>query len=706
MFYWIETGERWTIDTDLAAVEWEDNSIGNCVLPGEVTLKEGPDPHELIFLVKADPINAVGVGPGGNAVYPPIATGELADRQPDGTDGTISMPSFFGEAFKPFQIVRVRESADNTKTNPVTRFVGVILSAQLDLTQEEWRIAVYEIPRWYLTKVFHTGIFYQPPLDGTDPLMVENALSVYNEKGKADELIAADPDTAVPTIMFTAPDLNSYQGVPNPLWTANYAGYWTLGDVLNQLRYMYTVEPAFFGLPDLSKIMDWPEVTADKWKFLLIKDPSLLPQVIKNFALGGLNLNDCIDAIVRRAGKYTWGMKLDPTTMKYELQIYDLSVGDGRSGAITRNTSSRLASDSGETAGGMIGFDWSNCATTATVFGAKERWETTIGYMVADPDGGTWEEAVLLPEWTALEQDKYQVAEKIGDNVEKYDTVFRRFRISVRTDWEEITGHPSKWGPRGIMSELLTEDIPLGLEEQHRKIKVRVFRWDPDTSTYLEAPESVSVQVNHDLTVTIHGHDADDDPLQNAIGKRVYPRYLCKANPSDLEVPWSIQPFRVTVMVEDDARLMGTSTDKPAGWPDLEDVTECPEAFQENRIKALHGTRQNGPVFTPAQNDYTAYTYMNNGAAVTLHDDQATVDVTAQRRVKAMSRPEMKGELRLTYLDWDLSPGWQISSVQNYADPLAPPTVHIYGVIRRTTLVGLAAETTSQRHTVIELGTH
>ena len=705
MYYWLESGDRWTPDLDLDSIEWVDQTPGACVLPGEVTLREGPDPHELIFIVKADPENAAGIGPvAGNAVYYPTTTKDLADRQPDGTDGTISMPASVDGTFKPFQLIKLQSAATSSKEDPTTRFLGIILAAQLDLKQEEWRVTVMELTRWYLTKIYHTGIYYQPPTN--DPaVFIENALPFYNESGKADQWVDNSGETEVDTPLFAPPDFHSYQGIPDPLSPPYYSGYWTLGSILNQLRYIYFTNAPTFSKPDLTKIMDWDECSETKWPFLLIYAGTALPNIVKGFALGAISLNECIDAIVKRAGRYTWNMKLNPSTLKHELRIYDITVGDGRSDSMTRTAHDRKAHESGELASGMISFDWSDCATDVKVMGAKERWETTLGHEIIETDRTIMEEA-LVADWTSTEQDEYQIKEKLGDSVEKYDNVFRRFRIAFDADWSTVTGNPAKLGPRQMLSELLTEDTNADADETHRKIKIRLWRWDGISGTYSEAPPSVSVQLDRNMTITIHGHDEDDEPIQNAAGKRLYPRYLCSISDPPYSVPWLVHPFRVTISVEDDSRLTGSATDVPANWPTMELVNEFPLAFQENRINAIHGTLHNGDVVTPVQNNYGFIDHVNKTESVTLHDDQDLVDVMAKRQLAYAARPGVKGMIELSYVDWDLDPGWQITTLENDADENAPPTVRVYGVIRETNIVGLAYAGVGQQHTTLELGVH
>lgn len=709
MFYWIESAQYFDPSDTLSDLVFRSEATSRAILPCEVRFQEGPDPHELTFVVKADPALMSSA-----AIFPPSASVNEIERRPDGVDEWIAFPTKTdvgsgSVGFKPFQVIKLMSSDDNTMSDPQCKFIGVILQMKLSLAEEEWEVRCFDLVRWYLSKIVYKGVLYKAPNDLTQT-WIPNALAIYNEDEKSDQYIDATlPLTPVYEPWFTIPDYRSYKGIPTvPSWDSIFAGRWTLGRILNQLREIYFANAATYGTQDLSKIMNWPEVVAgEKWDFLLELDGE--KQEIMNFAIGGLTLNECIDAIVRKAGRYTWNVVLDPVTLKHDLHIYSLDTGDEDIPislvSLTRGMNGDVASAEPQISEGLIGYDWSNCSTEVFAIGEKEQWEITLGYGASNTEA---DPSQLTPAWTTLEQDNYQVAEKAGDDVEKYTSVFTKFKIKNTLDWELVLPVGSrKKGPREILSELLTEDTNPSSGEDHRKIKARIFRWDPSSNAWSEATEEVSLVFDKDMTISVHGFDPDDDVIQNAKGKRVFPRYLCNTE----DPIWAVFPFRLTISVEDDTRLVGTKQDVPASWPNQQSTVLGVKGHRELRFHALHGTKYIMADFVPAQNDYTDLKYVDPLVTKELHSDQHLVDVTSYRSLKALSRPECRGTLTLPAHEdlawfWDMNPGMIIDQLIGGAigtfQPL--PTIQCQSLVRSITYIGLAVDSGGQRRAIVELG--
>ena len=688
-FFWLETGGPFDPEADLGAVTWVDQSASTTVLPAEMTFRVGPKPDTAVFLVKADPAR------NSNFVFPPIAGVDLASqRRPDGSTGTLNLPAQDdGEVvpastpLHPYELIRVLSSPDNTGSPSTVRFVGCVVACTLNLEAEEWEVTAFDIPRWYMSRIIHWGVLYQDAVITADPRYIEDALAVYNEDGCADQLYDAAHD---PTIYHTEQDVNSYGGVRQPdKDTEMYAGYWTLGSILNQLRELYYIDPGTYYNPTVANILSWPECTDVQWPFLL--EVSAVPETVKNLCLGGATLVECIDAIVRRAGNYDWGVIWDDANSVWKLSIFSLATGnpdlDYPTRPLTRGLLLNSTFNPPEIASGHITYDWSGCATEVGAFGNKTEWETTVGYGAITPSLAS--EEILIPSWTAPEQLGYFNALSSSSSTASQDfpSVFQKFLFKNDADWSTILGLATSGGHRIPLHQLLTEDAAV-TDGTRRKISVRLWRYR--NSSWELAPSNINVSSGKDGSIFIVGLDPGDvvhKPLD------VTPRWLCDAS------GWVTYPFRLTIAVEDPNRLVGVENEVITNWPRMQHAVHDIKAIKETRVNALHRTAT-----IPVINGGIVTEYVDRTPAVVLRDDTTVVDAIAARTLAALSHPQMEGTITLPVLDFDVMAGQIVTDLTggSVSGPQLP-TIRAYGHLHEVAFYGLAAEDSSQRRMVLKL---
>ena len=716
-YYWLETGGLWDESVVLSSVAWVAQDTYKTVLPASMTFKVGIDPNVASFIVKAD-VTAVH-----HATFPPVATVQVASqRRPNLTDAEMSLPSILAsgggaEGLKPFTIIRIRSAATSAKTSPTTRFVGLVLRMSMDLSSEEWIVEALDIARYYMSKI---GIKKYISQDGDpDEVRQQDDLAIYNEDGKPDHLVLSD---GTRTCYFTTPNLNSKEGVQKDV-TKIYADYWRIGDILNSLRDMFIVNSATYGLPDMSELLTWPECSdvpgLEQWPFLLTSYSTNLADL----AIGGTNLREAIDTIVRKAGDYEWEPVWDDDVEKWSLSIFSKYTGDPLQETPTVDMQRGLLGDGSywvdpdvptDIAAGKITFDWEKCATKSVVVGKKDIQEVTIGYgtgkatdIAAGTDGAFRE--ILEPDWTDTEMASYR-AKKLTNSPEAegcYSNVGQKFKFKDSCVWKEILGLPDnntqRSGPKKLLQILVSKNVDLTTDGSTRHLKARIFRLRNDT--WEEAPNTVSLQINQDYSISIKGVSPLDDPIQyTAMDKYFYPRWIIDTSVS----PWVSWPIRITACVERDERLtVEEDTDSPAEWPVTEELLTGVDFRVLRREKTpasasvLHGVISH----VPTENDYASVEYVTDNDDLYIEGDTILSGLSTKLR-KCVQHPVVVGEIISDEHDFNIQPGIILNDlVGGTIDTGGPeiPLIHIYSMIQEVEYIGLSAEATGQTRMLVKL---
>lgn len=666
-YYWIQTGGRWTEDTDLGAVAWtdEDLDLAAPIAPESVTKQSGPDPSYMTLLVQA---SASDVDTSGT-IFPPTPVKAATDRAPDGTQREFVFPAKkTGDyALVPFTLVRLREADTNASTDKssgVTRFVGIVTDYEYDLSAETCRVTVSEIARWHMGRIGLYGA-YAFKVNAGSTVWIDDYLPVFNADGHADQYLDSDDARHG---AFINHDRNSLDGVAID-GTKPYAGYWRLSDIWDYLRECY----ALVGSPGAvhtDKYLIWEIANQPTWPGLpwLAADSAGNANMARNFAMGGLSLAEAIDQVVTKAGGYDWHCEWDDTEHKYRLCAWSAQTGNGDSQDYTRGQPGNEMGESTvpEVTSGTLRVSVDDARTQVKALGARKRFEISVN----TTDGH------IEPGWTSAIQTTYNAASDADKASTKYQSVYQRFVIKDTIDWSAFFGSAYYFeGRRPWLPHLLSKVSAVDDSGVAAQARLRVTAWRYKSAAWEQMPDGVSVQLHKDGSIQFRGKAEGDDT-----------RWL--------EQPASagLYPVKITLAIEADERLSTTTdplTDIPSGWPTLEKVIDNAAHQYEKRTAATLPT-DGGAVCMDDPDGVTAF---NN----VLKTDQAKLDAEAQRTLDALARPRMDGDINLHTLDWDAEPGM---FVQTLIGGGTRPDIDVLAVAHEITYSGLATGSPAMKLTL------
>jgi len=698
-FFYLQKGPLFTDDYDVLTTVWSDMRAGHCVVPESVRLDAGAEPGKLVFRIYADSQYA------GSNIFPPVASLTTTARRPDGNDGNLTLPAYEGDTLKPFTMIRLLENPDEaTVTEGVVRFVGVLLTAQLDLTTDTWLCSALEIPRWRMSKYTVRGILWHNtnregnvPPDPVNPMVFRNLLPVFNADGKRDMFIDA----------ILGRQLEFYH--PDFKYSSGYlVDFWRPGDVLNYLRKCWwEIDPAtgltILGVKGLSEYLEWPEVTEVTHPWLFVADTD--NQVLPDLPLGTLSLLDAIDTVIRKAGKGSeWTVSFYDGTLKWTMEFYnrdgisDVTLVRGKMGGAT--------GESAQVSEGSIGYDWTLAADNITIFGREESHEVTIAY---DPNNVMMDyfPNIIKPDWDSNAQTNYQSAEQAGSDAAKTDFpgVFTRFRFREDEDWDYAfhgaNYNTTRQGQREFLGEMVSK-----VKDGSGEIMAKVWRWtvtdEAGAPHFTSQPETVGLIFNRDGSFSVHGYDETDKKIPLAISG-VYPRYLCNVDPAAPEDPWTTRAFILVLSVAGDTRSIGNSAvDPPDGWPDdLQDTPDISKLSNQWRYNALHFVDAGG---LPIEDNPVNSARLSFLSPEKIKDVDKELNAAAVRRRQTIERPICEGMIVLGgHPDWDIVPGKRIENITGGAEvdvnpPL--PEVSLGILIKNVTFLGLGTRGISREQRV------
>lgn len=630
-YRWLQTGGPWTEATDLAEVEWTDIDADlvpvNC--PLNVEKDSGPHPNALKFQIRA----AGAVSPPGDGSYGADNIAAVATRRrPDGTTGDMYYP-LVGSAntLREFYLVQLMDAASNgaeDKAAGTSVFVGLVTEMELRSAARQgdvWDVEVSEIARWHMEKISVYGMALRRYSQADNKWQV-NALPVFNAEGRPDQHLN---DSGIQQERFLNENYNSVDGAP--IDAVFYAGYWRLGEMLNYLRREYN-QAGGNGAISTANYLAWAEADPGvKWDFLFTDATSGDDQVAKEFALGGMTLAKAVDHIITRAGRFDWTCEWNPTTFKYDLLIFDSMAGDGATAkTYTRGT---LAGDVGSTPPEILSMDlrysWDRALTRIKPLGGKKRWEFT-----ADTTAAT-----LKQGWTAAQKTAYDADKANGH---KYPSVYGRYVVADAIDWSAVFGHANFLsGRRPVFPHILSTAQNADADAADVPTNLQIHVWRYKGETWEPAPDGVACHVKRlDGSIHITGQAKGED---------------CRWGENGTDTAY---PIRVTIAVEDDARLTSAAAveDKPTGWPTIEACVDAHEyEYSERKGAYLPNDGSGHPVL-----DNPAATGMLNAV---LRNDQDRLTAAATRTLKAQSKPSLSGSLTIKELDWTLKPGQLVGAL-------------------------------------------
>lgn len=682
-YYWLQwSSTPWNDTTKLAEIDWQDLDTAKTILPDRLELNAGQEPNKVTFTVKADSVEEHAT----NGVYWPIATrAEEFQRLPDGTDGVMGYPASdtMASPLKPFVPIRLMESADNTKADPKCRFMGILLSARLDLGKEEWTCIAFDLPRWRFTRLLTTGTVwqYENEADPTVVKYVARTMPVFNKNGLRNQHITATPGD----LRFSHEDDRTFSEGAQVTW-------WRYGDMLNLLREMFWVldddDESLYGHPNVQDYIDWPFADAATYPDLFSDG-----EAVGEVSVGGMSLSAAIDCIICKAG-YEWTTEWDETAGKYKLVIIP-KIGTSN-WALNRGTlwgSVPSGVSAPDFMSGEIGFDWFHCATKAKAFGQNNVMETTIA---CDPAGvmATFFPNVLEKDWTAADESAYINAMVDGDIAtadRDCKDVFTRFKMKQDFQWESLLQVDTAFmGKREIVAELASR------EASGRHLVGRVYRLttvSPEGVAALPQPITVSLHINKDLTFSILGKYSGDTLLtgasQELTDAQRRPRFFCDND-------WALRPFMLTLAFLDDHLALGEYTSVPDGWPENLEVAVDQAPYQnEYRHSALHIVDVDG---RPVEEDGVGGATLSP-VGETIVYATSYLCKTAQKRVLDCARPRVESTIVIgADFNWLLLPGVQVRSMGGSG---GLSTVYAYALITRVTFTGLGLSD-SQRRQILE----
>jgi len=666
-YHWLEVSMRtWTEDTNLSAVAWvkQTSGAGYASVPQGVVRRPGPMPDLLTLTVHGDG------GSHTSRVFGENNVDMIEERLADGTDGfddeLLPVPPAYGTDYKPFRMVRLMR-ADNADSEADGKcvFMGLVTGLTYDLGSDTWTVIVSEIARWHMNKIPVRGEYiFKPEETGDDQHeFIENTLPTFNPQGRPNQYYN-DSDEAQNQFIncdFNAqwnPDADP-QAYEQVTGGTGYARSWTYGSILNYLRDQYNQEADSspqtkgFGAISTNLYLDWEECSSTYWDFLNTDPDSEKPNRAADLTIGGMSLAEVIDALVTRAGPYSWYCSWDEDQDKYVLHIYDTQEGETNQ-TTQQKTNITLArgkpnadvsTSEPDVVGGQLSWSWDDSLTQIKALGAKKRLEISV-----DTTAGT-----LVQGWDASENATYR-----GDgdkNTQKFQAFFQRFTIAKDIDWSTWFSTDAYYdGPREPLPYLLsTVKSPASDGSLHRT-KINLLAWRYKDSAWEPAPDGVGCTIHPDGSIWLTGRAKDDSARWADDGSSGY-------------------PIRVTLAVEMDERLT-TSTSPIADsgvsdWPTIEGLADSPDNIYEARVLAyLPNDGATGP--QPVLDNPTSTDELGTATGPDIiRDDSESLEAEANRTLRIFAAPRLTGTVEVYYIleaDWDYYPGVIIRELEGGGD--------------------------------------
>jgi len=693
------------------------------VVPESVQFNCGSEPGKVVFHVYAD-----GVEPAN--VYGPVASGiDPAGKRPDGGIGGLTLPSVNGEVLRPFTLIRLMQYESLESENNIPRFIGVVLTAELDLANEIWVCSALEAPRWRMSKYIVSGEIWHDT-NKADPVVFQNCLPHFNPQGNQfypfgrSNMYLTDAATGYLGDPLDKRVLEFYHPEYRILGVYT-ATSWRLGDCINYLRKLYwEIVPAtgltILGTPGLHTFMDWDMVTPETHSYLFYQDGGE-EMVVPDFILGGMTLVEALDTIVRKAGYGSeWAVGFDNATCMSKIQFYnekgleyvgpevgphDVTLSRGVMGDPIGDTPADVAQ-------GILSYDWTESATSIKAFAQYDKHEVTIAYDPLNVMGGTFSH-MLEPVWDDDAQKMFQYAVRLPNMLKPHawETdfwgVFTKFRFKENKNWTEAFGpafDPSKQGVRNVLGGMLTW-LPLGQME----IQAKVWRWNETLGELQNQPGGVSLSVLADNSIMITGTYSTPD--EDAIGKPDYVQqlpYLCKFVAGDLwepehpeyaHVPWDVRPFVLTITVQGDQRGFGSNSGPvPDGWPEeLEDSPDIYPFGNHWRHNVIHFLDAGG---NPIELNPTTSGIVS-AIPEKITDNQGRINSAANRRKRAVERPKCSLIMSLPTFAWDIMPGTRITELTGGG---TLQDAYIGALVKRSQFLGIGTKGATKREHIVECG--
>jgi len=654
----------WTEALDLSGVSWGDldSDLIPVFRPDSIHKASGPEPDTCTFQVVA----AAKGEPPGDGIYLADNLSAQADRRTHaGTTATMYYPATPTGFLAEFSLIKVMESDTTEKVDPVCCFCGVVTDMELSVDAnggDVWTITITEIARWHMSRIgVYGSAFWR--WNQSDAKWNADTLPVFNEDSKPDQYSAVD-GTELERLINS--HLNTRDGVTSVNGAAIFAGFWRLGNVLNYLRREWGMADGNGAVQTVNYLSGdgedpaWPAAAADgTWAFLFLQGSD--DQILQDLALGGMSLAQAIDTIVTKAGHYEWCCVWDDAQSTYRLKIYDALAGNGETAVdYTRGT---LGGSVGTTPPTCLEADlhwsWAKCATQVKALGAKRRFELTV-----DSGSGEGFFGGIMGGWTTAQETAYLAAKGPDDDDpdQKNPSPFQRYIIAGDLDWSAVFNHADFLSGRrralpGLLCKAFASDEQATDEPQ--RLDIRAWRYID--AAWERAPQHVSVRAVEDGSLLVTGIDPDT-------GER-----------------WGYDPegecaydVRFTIAVEDDSRLTTSAavTDKPSGWPTLEDVIDAHTFVYEAQAGAVIPTDSGGD---PTIDAIAADTTKGSGASPNvLKSDQARLDALATRTLATRAHPFLSGRLTIKDCDWTIYPGQKIGNLTGGG---ARPTLALNAIV-------------------------
>lgn len=583
-----------------------------------------------------------------------VGAREHVTRLPCGElDGPVPAPFGISE----YDFVKVESAPDQGGQMEVI-FLGLVTGWRWDLSRSRMAVICQDY-RWLLQRIRCKVSQWRRPA-GEDTVEILD-LCHFNAGGLPDQEILSD---GTRNSFWITPQFNLKNGAQVDVAKA-YAGYWTPGDALNALSYMFVTTPSS-QVDSCENWLIWPQIERDGDQAYLFADPdSEDERRMMDADFSGRDLCYAIDYCVRAAGPYNWTLEYAVDGIeKARIKIFPIRSEDHDGDLRLPIPGSAMQSSEPEVSNVAIELDWSRAHKKVRAVGARKRFDLSLD---SDPAGDN----KLTEAWSSAEASAW-----LADTKSRlYPDAFLVWAAADDLDWAAFFGNDYCERVRVALARLATQVYDQTAADD-RPINLSIRVWRLKAGEWEMLPDAIAVM-----------------PLPDRVGFRLGPnaRQLAKLTDSvySVEEVWSYDtstkaayPMRVTLSVEADERLFQVEEDDALDWPPGELYLPAGNRYRyEARRSCTLRWDGTNPVASGGTEDHEF------GAAAddVIRDDTDEIGALADRKLADAARPQMGGTITLIGIRSDVGPGWVLGELQGGEGPsgTAMPSMQVHQAVRR-----------------------
>ncbi len=511
--------------------------------------------------------------------------------------------------------------------------------------------AVAQDYRVLLNRITCRGSRHNRPAAGDDVFLADLGPH-FNAEGHADQFKPA----VGPAEMLFCPSDGSDTGV----WSAYF---WTVGMALNCLRDLFfTSHSPALGLDTVEKFLEWPEASAtDKWPWLFVDPDSGDDYRVLDLDCGGKKLGWAIDNVLAAAGAVNWTLEYRAND-KARIKVFQTYSTEASGSLSLGRSGGKLQDDPPDVYDGDLDVDFSRSYPKVRAVGARKRVDLSLTLIEASPNVAPNTDAAsdLVPLWNATQQAALLALDEDSPerNSQAYQDVFCSFGAPEGVAWDTWLSANYREGPRKALP-LLASFMRAEPEATGQPIQVPARIWRYKGGTWEALPSSIGFVLLSDRVGFRLAGTARQELVREPGGDpETWSWYLDGATPK-------LYPLRITLCLESDERLVDTATDADlASWPAGELYLAAGARYRYDKRRGCW-LRWDGAA--PVVNGGSDHQFGSAGDDV-IQDSSDELAALADRKLKVVGCPEIRGGLTVVGLRPDLVPGYIVGQLADSGD--------------------------------------